>query len=183
MSITYILNVVRLSVIKMNINKSMMPYCRKIINVKIHKLLGGLGSQEAYELWGRCYECKWNYSKQHEALNNQCLESGPEQRKEAEEDRRGRGCSALDDQGKSCQRRWALLWVLEDGWDLNSGRAGGEGAPRIRTEGTKAERVWKFKMSWGHWRDGNRKFTSGPGERGACENQLRPDSGRFNISG
>lgn len=58
MSITYILNVVHLSVIKMNINKSMMPYCGKIINVKIYKLLGSLGSQEADELWGRCYEYK-----------------------------------------------------------------------------------------------------------------------------
>ena len=58
MSITYILNVVRLSVIKMNINKSVMPYCRKIINVKIHKLLGSLGSWEVCELWGRCYEYK-----------------------------------------------------------------------------------------------------------------------------
>lgn len=49
--------------------------------------------------------------------------------RKAEEGRRGRKYLGLDDQGKSCQKRWALVWVLKDQWDLNSKKEGGRGVP------------------------------------------------------
>lgn len=89
--------------------------------------------------WVRCYEYKWNCSKQQEAMNNQCVESAADQRSSGRQKRERSHEARVIRVSPHKGRGWGLVWVLKDGWDLNSRKKEEKKFPAMRTQWTKTQ--------------------------------------------